>query len=264
MVGIDSSQIQVDRATALAHDRGLRNVSFEMGNVYQLGFPDASFDVVFTQALLIHLGDRLAALREIRRVLRHGGIVGISDNDWGVTCWEPSTALLRDAQALWVRVVQHLGGDPYYARHHRRLLLDAGFTHTEGHITAGSGGAFGTLEDTRLLAAALREQFREPLPGLVSSNCRPRPCPRLSPGRRTMPRPPISLRYAEHGVGGAGPVVLLHGFPLNRAMWDEVVPALADRYHVIVPDLRGHGETDGPEGPYDMVEFADDVIALLD
>jgi SAM-dependent methyltransferase len=162
VVGIDSSPIQIDRATALAHERGLRNVRFEVGDVYQLGFPDASFDVVFTQSLLIHLGERLAALREIRRVLTPGGIVGISDSDWGIVCWEPSTALLRDAQALWARVVQHLGGDPYYARHQRRLLLDAGFTRTEGHITAGSGGAFGTLEDTRLLAEVLREQFREP------------------------------------------------------------------------------------------------------
>jgi SAM-dependent methyltransferase len=161
VVGIDSSQVQIDRATALAHERGLANVRFEVGDVYQLGFPDTSFDVVFTQALLIHLGDRLAALQEIRRVLKPSGVVGISDNDWGVMCWEPSTALLRDAQALWVRVVEHLGGDPYYARHQRRLLLDAGFTSTEGHITAGSGGAFGTLEDTRLLAEVLQEQLRE-------------------------------------------------------------------------------------------------------
>src|SRR5215213_7951115 len=162
VVGIDSSQIQIDRARALAHERGLRNVRFEAGDVYQLGFPDASFDVVFTQALLMHLGDRLAALREIRRVLKPGGIVGVSDNDHGVMCWEPSTPLLRDAHALWVRVVQHLGGDPYYARHQRRLLLDAGFMRPKGHVTAGSGGCFGTREDTSLLAEVLREQFREP------------------------------------------------------------------------------------------------------
>ena len=66
-----------------------------------------------------------------------------------------------------------------------------------------------------------------------------------------MPGPPISLRYVEHGAGGAGPVVLLHGFPLNGAMWDELVPVLADRYHVIVPDLRGHGATEAPPGPYE-------------
>jgi len=162
VVGIDTSQVQIDRARALAHERGLSNVRFEVGDVYQLGFPDASFDIVFTQALLMHLGDRLAALREMERVLKPGGIAGLSDNDHGVMCWEPQAPLLKDAHALWVRVVQHHGGDPYYARHQRRLLLDAGFVRTEGHITAGSGGAFGTLEDTRLLAAVLREQFREP------------------------------------------------------------------------------------------------------
>ena len=79
-----------------------------------------------------------------------------------------------------------------------------------------------------------------------------------------MPRPPISLRYVEHGVGVAGPVVLLHGFPLNGAMLNELVPALADRYHVIVPDLRGHGATDAPEGIYEMADHAGDVLALLD
>jgi 3-oxoadipate enol-lactonase len=79
-----------------------------------------------------------------------------------------------------------------------------------------------------------------------------------------MPRRPILLRYVEHGPGGAGPVVLLHGFPLNGAMWDDLVPALADRYHVIVPDLRGHGATEAPDGPYEMADHAGDLIALLD
>jgi len=79
-----------------------------------------------------------------------------------------------------------------------------------------------------------------------------------------MPRPPIPLHYVEHGIGGLGPVVLLHGFPLTGAMWDELVPALADRYHLIVPDLRGHGLTDAPEGLYQMADHAGDVIALLD
>jgi 3-oxoadipate enol-lactonase len=79
-----------------------------------------------------------------------------------------------------------------------------------------------------------------------------------------MPRRPISLQYVEHGVGGAGPVMLLHGFPLNGAMWDDFFPALADRYHLIVPDLRGHGATDAPDGPYEMADHAVDVVALLD
>lgn len=79
-----------------------------------------------------------------------------------------------------------------------------------------------------------------------------------------MPRSPIALRYVEHGVGGAGPVVLLHGFPLNGAMWDDLVPALADRYHLIVPDLRGHGASDAPDEPYVMADHAADIVALFD
>ena len=77
-----------------------------------------------------------------------------------------------------------------------------------------------------------------------------------------MPRPPIPLHYVQHNRQGAGPVILLHGFPLNGAMWDEVVPALSDRYRVIVPDLRGHGATAAPKGSYETTDHAADVIAL--
>jgi 3-oxoadipate enol-lactonase len=79
-----------------------------------------------------------------------------------------------------------------------------------------------------------------------------------------MPPAPIPLHYVEHGVGGAGPVVLLHGFPLTGAMWDDLLPSLTDRYHVVVPDLRGHGATEAPEGPYETADYAADVLALLD
>lgn len=64
---------------------------------------------------------------------------------------------------------------------------------------------------------------------------------------------------------GAGPVVvLLHGFPLNRAMWAEQVKALSASYRVIAPDLRGHGESPAPNGVYTMESMADDVVELLD
>jgi 3-oxoadipate enol-lactonase len=79
-----------------------------------------------------------------------------------------------------------------------------------------------------------------------------------------MPAEPVPLRYVEYGTGGAGPVILLHGFPLVGAMWDELVPTLADRYHLIVPDLRGHGGSPVTPGPYDMSDYAVDVLQLMD
>nr|MDT0666054.1 alpha/beta fold hydrolase [Micromonospora sp. DSM 115978] len=54
----------------------------------------------------------------------------------------------------------------------------------------------------------------------------------------------VSLNVA---LGGEGtPVVLLHGFPQTHLMWRDVARNLADEYHVVVPDLRGYGESDKP------------------
>lgn len=73
----------------------------------------------------------------------------------------------------------------------------------------------------------------------------------------------ISMSYDDLGSGP--PVVLLHGFPLNRQMWRLQTRALTQAgFRFIAPDLRGFGETDAPEGPYSMSLLADDVVALLD
>jgi len=73
----------------------------------------------------------------------------------------------------------------------------------------------------------------------------------------------IELAYSDEGTGT--PVVLLHGFPFNRSLWDEQAAELRDRHRVIRPDLRGMGETPpGPEEAATMDEMARDVAALMD
>lgn len=74
------------------------------------------------------------------------------------------------------------------------------------------------------------------------------------------------LSYDEAGRGG-DPLMLVHGFTGGRGDFAEWVEPLARLgRHVVVPDLRGHGATGGPEGPnnYDLDVFADDVGALAD
>lgn len=68
-----------------------------------------------------------------------------------------------------------------------------------------------------------------------------------------------------HAVtAGAGPaVVLIHGWPEFWYSWRETIPALAARYRVIAPDLRGSGESDKPPAGYDKRTLAADVAALL-
>ena len=72
------------------------------------------------------------------------------------------------------------------------------------------------------------------------------------------------MRLACTDEGAGRPVVLLHGFPLSRAMWQEQISVIGQRYRLIVPDLRGHGNSPAPEGVYTMDEMADDVVELLD
>jgi 3-oxoadipate enol-lactonase len=72
----------------------------------------------------------------------------------------------------------------------------------------------------------------------------------------------IQLAYDDVGVGHA--VVLIHGYPFNRSLWTEQTEALASRFRVVTPDLRGFGESDTSDGPVTMNRMAQDVAELMD
>ena len=72
----------------------------------------------------------------------------------------------------------------------------------------------------------------------------------------------IELAYERYGKGT--PLVLLHGFPLDHHTWDEVVPLLEDTFDLIIPDLRGFGESTTSDTPYTMDDIASDIAGLLD
>jgi pimeloyl-ACP methyl ester carboxylesterase len=56
----------------------------------------------------------------------------------------------------------------------------------------------------------------------------------------------VSVFYREAGPAGAPVVLLLHGFPASSFQYRELIPRLADKYHVIAPDLPGFGFTEIP------------------
>ncbi len=77
------------------------------------------------------------------------------------------------------------------------------------------------------------------------------------------------VRLSVHRAGNGVPLILLHGFPQNHACWAPVAPALADHFDVIVPDLRGYGESDAPpddagHSVYSKRQMARDVVRLMD
>lgn len=72
----------------------------------------------------------------------------------------------------------------------------------------------------------------------------------------------IQIAYTDTGVGR--PIVLIHGYPFNRTLWTEQVAALSTSYRVIVPDLRGFGESEASSGPATMNRLAQDMAQLMD
>jgi len=71
------------------------------------------------------------------------------------------------------------------------------------------------------------------------------------------------LWVAEAGPSEAPPVLLIHGLYDRWETWEPVVPALAERVHVIAFDLRGHGRSSQPAGGYTLRDYADDAVRLL-
>jgi pimeloyl-ACP methyl ester carboxylesterase len=72
----------------------------------------------------------------------------------------------------------------------------------------------------------------------------------------------IRLAYERRGTGN--PLVLLHGYPLDHQLWDDVAPLLVDTFELILPDLRGFGGSSTVDSFYTMEDLASDIAALLD
>jgi pimeloyl-ACP methyl ester carboxylesterase len=83
---------------------------------------------------------------------------------------------------------------------------------------------------------------------------------------------PIASRQVKSGdaeivyrvLGEGPPVVLLHPFPVNHEFWLPVAQVLAPRYRIILPDLRGHGDSGVGEGPATMAKHAGDIACVMD
>ncbi len=99
--------------------RGCSTVDFVVGDVLALDFPAASFDVVHAHQVLQHLADPVAALREMVRVCRPGGLVAARDGDYGGFIWYPQNAGLDRWNELYHAVARANGGEPDAGR---RLL----------------------------------------------------------------------------------------------------------------------------------------------
>lgn len=127
VVGVDISAEVVERAAALAYDEGVANASFRTGDIYALDFADESFDIVHAHQVLQHVANPVNAIREMRRVLKPGGVLAARDVDYGGVAWYPELPGL----ALWMKLYRHVhywnGGTPDAGRALKAWARLAGF-----------------------------------------------------------------------------------------------------------------------------------------
>ena len=127
VVGVDINEVQVELATRRAAEYGRRHVRFRRGSAYELPFPDASFDAVFSHALLEHLREPERALREFLRVVRPGGKVAVCVLDWGGSLYFPPWKKLSVALRVCNEIQNRGGGDTHFGRKLLGCMSDAGF-----------------------------------------------------------------------------------------------------------------------------------------
>ncbi len=128
LTALELTDDALDLARAEIAARGTANVGFRTGDVHALGLPEDSFDVVHAHQVLQHLADPVAALREMRRVCRPGGVVAARDGDYAAFTWYPLIPALDEWLALYRTVARHNGGDPDAGRRLHAWARAAGFT----------------------------------------------------------------------------------------------------------------------------------------
>ncbi|HEY2434923.1 MAG TPA: methyltransferase domain-containing protein [Vicinamibacterales bacterium] len=139
VLGIDASASVIAEAR-----RDHPGVAFETGDVYRVDRPDASFDIVHAHQVLQHLGDPVAALSEMRRLVRPDGIVAVRDADYGTFTWHPMDARLARWLALYHEIARANRGEPDAGRYLLSWARQAGFTRI---MASASAWCFATSED---------------------------------------------------------------------------------------------------------------------
>lgn len=156
VTGIDIEDAQFAEASEQARREGLA-LEFRKASVYQLPFQDHYFDAVFSHALFEHLTEPLAALAELRRVLKPGGLIGIRAGDMGGILIDSESEGPAQGLATYLANREKNSGDLQVGRKLGRLLRKAGFT-----VQKTTASYEIITETLRTIGPSLAAQFANP------------------------------------------------------------------------------------------------------
>lgn len=144
VVAMDNAEQAVRTARETLDGRGMGQVTVETGDVYALAHADASFDVVHAHQVLQHLTDPVAALREMRRVVKPGGVVAARDSDYAAMTWYPHDPALTAWLDLYHAVARGNGAEPDAGRQLLAWARAAGYSDV---VSTASVWCFATPDD---------------------------------------------------------------------------------------------------------------------
>jgi len=156
VIGVDKSASQCRTARKLSRLRGLTNSFFECQDVQRLEFSDATFDVVFGNALLDHVGDIDGAVAEMVRVLKPSGLLALRSPDWTGLDISPPSREVRRCFEIYKQQVRANGGDLNVSSRFVTLLP------AHGLVDVCIGQSLERHPDSRRLAAAVKVAICRP------------------------------------------------------------------------------------------------------
>ncbi|MGE3073324.1 MAG: class I SAM-dependent methyltransferase [Dehalococcoidia bacterium] len=139
VTGVDLSPRSLAKARELKAEQRAENVSFEQHDLRALPFEDGTFDAVFMHAVLQHIGDPENVLREMLRLLKPGGVIGIGDADFDGALHWPDDPLLTRSHDIMAGVRPE--GDARIGKRLRALLVESGYTNVVASVVGGADGA---------------------------------------------------------------------------------------------------------------------------
>jgi SAM-dependent methyltransferase len=141
VLGVDSSADVVAQAAAACD---LPQVRFAVEDALHLDVPDGAYDVVHAHQVLQHLTDPVAALREMRRVTRPGGLVAVRDVDYAAMTWHPAVPALDRWLEVYRATARAHDAEPDAGRRLLGWAQAAGFSEV---VPSASAWCFATPED---------------------------------------------------------------------------------------------------------------------
>jgi len=161
VLGVDLSADVIAVAQQHFGDSG---ANFRSMDLYQLDLADDSFDIVHAHQVLQHVSDPVAALREMHRVTKPGGIIAVRDADYAGMHWAPHSPVLDQWQTVYRNVAHANNAEPDAGRHLLRWAREAGLTNVAPSLAtwlfADASGRewWGSTWADRVLNSSLAEQ----------------------------------------------------------------------------------------------------------